>query len=158
EAALQPNHGSERALRRRRSVKPGLPPTRAREENLDQILVVVVVDLRVDDIEADIEVWNRTPDRAAADLPYFEIRVAPRQCRHTEAHSKKTSGASGSNRRHRAVAQDELRGAVEGDARDVAIDRGADCRGPHVLVGSRYRPRRRQMQAAFDELRVARAA
>src|SRR5262249_1078035 len=54
--------------------------------------------------------------------------------------------------------KDEIRGGGEGDGWDVGIGRGADCRGPHVLVGNRYCPRRRQMQAAFDELRVARAA
>jgi hypothetical protein len=59
-------------------VKPSL--SAAWEEDLDQIRVVVVIDLRVHDIEADIEVWHRIPDRGSADLPNVEVRITPGQC------------------------------------------------------------------------------
>src|ERR1043166_3201776 len=63
----------------RRGVEARRTTARTGEGEPDQTWVVVGVDLRVHDLNTDIEVRYRVPDRARTDCPVLEVGVATRQ-------------------------------------------------------------------------------
>src|SRR6266446_4974603 len=71
----------------------------------DQARVHILLDLLIHDLDAELEVRDRMPDRAGADAPYGELEVASWQCR-SAVRCHEATARSGPDRRSRAATHD----------------------------------------------------